>query len=109
MKISFLVIVCFPILGGFAMADGPEEEDEGLFRKGSATEEGTNPSDVSSLQDVSKVKMKNTLNLKPRRKLNECISCTDKRTPWMLREEKKGRSNCTSRYTLSSKRLLVRE
>ena len=34
------------------MADGPEEEDELLFRKGITTEEGTNPmTDVASHQE----------------------------------------------------------
>ena len=48
MKLFFLVIGCIPLLGGggccgLAMAVGPEEEDEGLFRKGINTEGGTNP------------------------------------------------------------------
>ena len=51
MKIYLLVIGCIPLLGGsgcygLSMVDGPEEEDEGLFRKGSNTEEETNPTTI---------------------------------------------------------------
>ena len=43
MKLSFLVIGCIPLLGGWGCYDlviavGPEEEDEGLFHKGIKTE-----------------------------------------------------------------------
>ena len=57
MKISLLVIGCIPLLGGlvfygFSMADGPDEEDEGLSRKESTTEERTNPTTtVTSYQE----------------------------------------------------------
>ena len=38
---------------------------------------------------LSKVTMKNALNLEPPRKLHECISCTDNATPWILNNGKR--------------------
>ena len=56
MRTSFLFIGCIPVLVSLgcyiSVADGLEEKDEGLFRKGSTTEEGENPTNyVISHQD----------------------------------------------------------
>ena len=51
MKIVLLLIGCIPLLVGLVcyglfMGDVPEEEDEGLFCKGSNTEEGENTTTI---------------------------------------------------------------